>query len=168
MVISFAASAAEGPKEFKAGSFTFTRPGDWVWIQTSSSMRAAQLAVRDKESDQEVEVVFYYFGPGNGGGTQANVDRWLGQFQEPKDQLKSKVEDKRIEGRKVTYAQAEGTYLSGPPLGQKTPKAGFMLLGAIMEDPRGNVFVKMTGPAQLTKDSAAAFKNMVETALADK
>jgi hypothetical protein len=96
------------------------------------------------------------------------VDRWLGQFQEPKDQLKSKVEDQHIGGRKVTYAQAEGTYLSGPPLGQKTPKAGFMLLGAIMEDPRGNVFVKMTGPAKLTKDSAAAFRKMVEGALGKK
>ena len=26
--------------------------------------------------------VFFYFGPGNGGGAQANLQRWVGQFAE--------------------------------------------------------------------------------------
>ena len=163
--LAFLASAAEGPKTFEAGAFTFERPGDWAWVQTRSSMRAAQLAVRDGKSGDEAEVVFYYFGPGNGGGTQANVDRWLGQFQEPKAELKSEVETKKIGAREVTYVRARGTYMSGPPLGQKVAKPGFMLHGAILESPRGNVFVKMTGPAGLTGASADTFKKMVEDAL---
>jgi hypothetical protein len=40
-----------------------------------------------------------------------------------------------------------------------------MLLGAVLENERGNVFVRMTGPAALTKASITGFKQMVESAL---
>ena len=40
-----------------------------------------------------------------------------------------------------------------------------MLLGAVLESESGNVFVKMTGPAALTKASIGEFRQMVESAL---
>jgi len=39
-----------------------------------------------------------------------------------------------------------------------------MLLGAILESAKGNVFVRMTGPARLVKASQAEFKKMIESA----
>jgi hypothetical protein len=51
------------------------------------------------------------------------------------------------------------------PGGPKTPQPNSMLLGAVIEGGSGNVFVKMTGPAALTKASIAEFKQMVEGAL---
>jgi hypothetical protein len=157
--------AAQGPEKFTVSEFTFLRPPDWEWVKTASPMRKAQLAVSDAKSKEPAEVVFFYFGPANGGGTQANIDRWLGQFKEPKDKLNSKVEPVQVGKRKVTYVQAEGTYLSGSPFGPKTPRPGFMLVGAILESGRGNVFVKMTGPLTLTKSAEPDFKKMVESAL---
>ncbi len=157
--------AAEAPATFQVSEFTFKRPPAWEWIETTSSMRKAQLKVLSPDKKESAEVVFYYFGQGGGGGTQANVDRWLGQFQEPKDQIKAKVEEVTVNNRKVTYVQAEGTYLSGMPAGPKTPQPNTMLLGAVLESESGNVFVKMTGPAALTKGSIAEFKQMVEGAL---
>ena len=159
------APAAEAPKTFKAGEFTFTRPEGWEWVETTSSMRKAQLKVPGPDGKQSAEVVFFYFGPGNGGGTQANVERWLGQFQEPKEKINSKVEEATVNKRKVTYVQAEGTYLSGMPGGPRTPQLNSMLLGAILEHDQGNVFIKMTGPMELVKASKGAFKQMVEGAL---
>ena len=61
--------------------------------------------------------------------------------------------------------QAEGTYLSGPPLGQKVPKPGFALIGGILESGEGNVFVKMTGPGAAAKAAGEEFIAMVEGAL---
>jgi len=159
------AMAAEAPATFQVSEFTFKRPPAWEWIETNSTMRKAQLKVLSADKKENAEVVFYYFGQGGGGGTQANVDRWLGQFQEPKEQIKAKVEEVMVDKRKVTYVQAEGTYLSGMPGGPKTPQPNFMLLGAVLESESGNVFVKMTGPAALTKASIAEFKQMVEGAL---
>jgi hypothetical protein len=162
------ALAAEAPATFQVSEFTFKRPPAWEWIETTSAMRKAQLKVPSADKKESAEVVFYYFGQGGGGGTQANVDRWLGQFQEPKEQIKAKVEGVTVNNRKVTYVQAEGTYLSGMPGGTKTPQPNSMLLGAVLESGSGNVFVKMTGPSALTKASFNEFKQMVEDALRSK
>ena len=159
------AMAAEAPATFQVSEFTFKRPPAWEWIESTSAMRKAQLKVQSEDKKESAEVVFYYFGQGGGGGTQANVDRWLGQFEEPKEQIKAKVQEVTVNKRKVTYVQAEGTYLSGMPGGPKTPQPNSMLLGAVLESESGNVFVKMTGPAALTKASTTEFKQMVEGAL---
>jgi hypothetical protein len=131
------AVAAEAPATFKVGEFTFTRPADWQWQESTSMMRKAQLKVSSADKKQTGEVVFFHFGEGNGGGTQANIDRWLGQFEEPKDKLNSKVEEVTVNKRKVHYVQAQGTYQSGMPGGPKTPQPNTMLLGAILESPQG-------------------------------
>src|SRR5262245_52180634 len=98
--------AAEAPASFQVSEFTFKRPPAWEWIETSSAMRKAQLKVLSADKKESAEVVFYYFGQAGGGGTQANVDRWLSQFQEPKEQIKSKVEEVTVNKHKVTYVQA--------------------------------------------------------------
>ena len=153
-------------KTFKVGEFNFAVPEKWDWVETSSPMRKAQLKVVDKKD--EAEVIFFHFGPNNGGGTQANVDRWLGQFKEPKDKINSKVDNATVNNRKVTYVQAEGTYLAGLPGGPKTEQPNAMLLGAILESGEGNVFIRMTGPAALVKSSKQGFTQMVEGALKGK
>ena len=76
------ASAADAPATFKVSEFTFKRPGSWGWVESTSAMRKAQLKVTDPKTKENAEVVFFYFGADGGGGTQANVDRWLGQFQD--------------------------------------------------------------------------------------
>lgn len=168
LVLSFVLSVnvwgADAPKTFKVGEFTFTRPGSWEWVEVTSSMRKAQLKVSDADRKQSAEVIFFYFGESGGGGTQANVDRWLGQFQEPKDKINSKVEESTVGKRKVTYVQAEGTYMSGMPGGPKTAQPNSMLLGAILESDQGNVFVRLTGPLDLAKASKNEFRKMIESA----
>lgn len=159
------AMAADAPANFKVSEFTFQRPEAWGWVATRSSMRAAQLEVPKGSATEPGEVVFFHFGPGNAGGTQANVERWFGQFQEPKKDIHAKTEERKIGKRTVTYVRAEGTYLSGAPAGPKTPKAGFGLLGAIIEAEQGNVFVKMTGPKPVVQGAGQAFEKMIQEAL---
>src|SRR5688572_5791357 len=149
--------AAEAPKTFKVGEFSFTRPEKWEWVEVTSSMRKAQLKVPGKDG-KNAEVIFFYFGEGGGGGTKANIDRWLGQFEEPREKINSKIEESKAGGRTITYVQAEGTYKSGMPGGPTTPQPNTMLLGAILESTQGNVFVRMTGPTELVKSARDDFK----------
>lgn len=151
--------AADAPATFKVSEFTFQRPVAWGWVETTSSMRKAQLKVTDAKTKENAEVIFFYFGAGGGGGTKANVDRWLGQFQ---DASLPKSDEVTIGQTKVTYVQTEGTYLSGTPGGAKTPLTNYALLGAIVEGTEGSVFIKLTGPKALVKSAAADFKKMVE------
>ena len=159
------ARTADAPPTFKVSEFTFKRPASWEWVETASAMRKAQLKVNDAEKKNSAEVVFFHFGPSNGGGVQANVDRWFGQFQEPREKIGAKSEDEKIGKHKVTFVRAEGTYLSGMPGGARTPQPGSALRGAIIESPEGDVFVKMTGPAALVKSSEADFRKLIESAL---
>lgn len=164
LVSTFALSAADAPATFKAGDLTFTRPATWQWVPSTSPMRKAELKVAGKDASQAAEVVFFHFGAGQGGGVQANVDRWYGQFAEGKDKINARSEDKNAGGIKITYVFAEGTFLSGPPMGQKVPLKDHALVGAIVEDAGGSVFIKMTGPKELTKTAEADFRKMVESA----
>src|SRR6266498_5920245 len=157
--------AADAPATFKVSEFTFTRPANWEWVESASQMRKAELKVVDEKTKTKAEVVFYHFGQGGAGGTQANVDRWLGQFYEPRDKINAKTEEANVGKHKVTYVSAEGTYKSGLPGGAPTPAPNYALLGAIIEASEGNVFVKMTGPKELTKSASADLKKMVESAL---
>ena len=157
--------AADAPATFKVSEFTFTRPANWEWVESTSQMRKAELKVVDEKTKSKAEVVFYHFGQGGAGGTQANVDRWLGQFVEPRDKINAKTEESTVGKHKVTYVSAEGTYKSGMPGGAQTPMPNYALLGGIIEASEGSVFVKMTGPKELAKSATADFKKMVESAL---
>jgi hypothetical protein len=164
MACAFATTLFAADDTFKAGSFTFQKPAAFKSKATPpGGMRAAQLEFTNDKGT--AETIFFFFGQGQGGGTQANVNRWLAAFQEPKDKLNSKVEKKKVGSGEVTYVEAEGTYMSGMPGGPKTPQPGSKLLGAILESPDGNVFVRMTGPVATVKAADADFRKMIESAL---
>ena len=146
----------EPEEKVKVAGYEFASPEGWKSEELSSKMRAAQFSAGD------AEVVFFYFGPRGGGGVQLNVDRWIKQFQDAKDQ---KVETKEIGGVKITYVRVTGTFMSGPPFGAKVPKKGYALLGAIVEGKEGAIFVKMTGPEAGVQANTKKMKGMVEGAL---
>jgi hypothetical protein len=153
---------ADDPATFKVADITFTRPAKWESVAPGSTtgMRKAQFKVTDAAGKTNAEVVFFVF-PGGAGTVQANIDRWIGLFQEPKEKINSKVETITVGKTKVTYFHGEGTYLSGMPGGPKTPMADFALEGAIIEADAGNIFVRMTGPRDLVKVSVPDFKKMI-------
>jgi len=152
------------PSEFQVGGFRFERPEEWKWIVPSSAMRKAQLAV-PAAGESPAEITFFHFGPGQGGGVKANVDRWFAQFgNSHSSQSEEKIGEKRI-----VYALARGTFQSGMPGGPTTPLENYALEGAILEDAQnGDVFVKMTGPAAVVASATPAFRKMVRAAVASQ
>jgi hypothetical protein len=165
IVSTLHATAADAPATFKVSEFTFKQPVKWERVETTSSMRKAQFKVNDVDKKNAAEVVFFHFGPGDGGGVKANVDRWFGQFQGSRDKIGAHSEENMIGKHKVTFVRAEGTYMSGMPGGAMTPQPNSALRGAIIEANEGAVFVKMTGPAPLVKSAEDDFRKMVESAL---
>ncbi len=160
-VLSLSApSASAASDSFEVSEFTYHTPEGWTKEQPKSSMRKAQLSAPGKDGKGAAEVTFFYFGAGAGGSVQANISRWVGQFQEQKN---SKREEKTVNGVKITYVSTEGTFMSGPPFGgPKTPTPNSALLGAIVEGKQGNVFVKMTGPVATVKAADEGFRAMIE------
>ena len=160
-LLAFASAMAEDPSTFSVGAFTFTRPADWGWVAVNSPMRKAQLAVKTKDVETPADVVFYFFGE-NSGDVQSNVKRWFGQFKSAAGA--EKVETNEVGKTKVTIVSTEGTFSSGMPGGPTTPVENAALLGAILENAGGSVFVKMTGPAGVVKLKRDQFVEMVTNA----
>ena len=166
-VLALGSLRAADPTSFTVGSFTFTRPAPLAWVAVDpTGMRKAQLFAGDpKDPAKRAEIVFFHFGPGVGGGVDANIQRWLGQFTPTKRDLEPIVEKAEVKGVKLTRVRAEGVFASGMPGGPTTPQPDYALLGIILESPNGDVFIKMTGPADVVKTNAQAFEDLVKSAL---
>ena len=149
----------------KVSAQTFTVPATWKSEKTASRMRAAQFTIAGKEGQESAECVFFYFGPGEGGGAKANLQRWAGQFaNEPKPIIK--VEDGKVGQIPVVYLFGAGTYMTGPPFGgAKVPKKDYGMAAAVLGVKPGYIFVKMTGPKAVLEGARADFKKMIESGL---
>src|ERR1051326_7516973 len=67
------------------GDLHFKAPDTWTTEKPASNMRVAQYKLPKADGDPEdASLVLYYFGASQGGGTQANIDRWIGQMQDRK------------------------------------------------------------------------------------
>jgi hypothetical protein len=53
--------------------------------------------------------------------------------------------------------------MGGPMAPTKAVKAGYRLLGAIIENPGGNVFLKFTGPEKVIAANQHKFEQMLES-----
>lgn len=144
-----------------AGGVQWTPPTAWK-AQPQRPMRAATYEIPAAAGDSEpAECAVFYFGQGQGGGVQPNIDRWLSQFQE-KPAVPPQGKKQTIAGLSVTTIEHGGTYLAGGMMqADKTPKTGYQLVGSIVEAPEGNVFFKLTGPAKTVTSARAAFDKML-------
>ena len=158
-VCSFSTLNAAEPIEFTVGEFAFNRPTGWAWIAAASPMRKAQLLVKG-DDNATADVVFFHFGPGQGGTVEANVQRWVAQFEDGKSTSKKET----INGKEITFVEATGTFLSGMPGTPSVPLEGFAMRAAILESPEGDVYVKMTGPLALVDSAASDFMKMISEA----
>ena len=141
----------------------WTVPSNWK-VEAERPMRLATYTIPAAPGDSEAaECGVYYFGPGQGGSVQANMDRWIGQF-EPKEA--GKRDQRTVHGLKVTTVDVSGAYsgMAGPMAKtQAAPKPNYRLLGAIVEGPQGSVFFKFTGPARTVAQNQAAFEKLISS-----
>jgi hypothetical protein len=156
-VTLLAVSAASVFAETAAG-LSWTAPAGWK-AEGARPMRAATYSIPLAAGDQGIaECVVNFFGSGQGGGVEANIERWRGQVLGADGKPAAARIDKRTgRGVPITLIDSSGTYtgMGGPMMAGK-PVPGFRLIGAIVEGPGGSVFFKLTGPA---KTIAAQQKN---------
>jgi hypothetical protein len=133
------------------GILTFTAPDGWTARKASSSMRVAEFTLAKVEGDAEdADVVVYYFG-GQGGDVQANIDRWLGQMQQPDGRASKDVatrSTRTANGLEMTVLDLAGTYVAEvrPGAAERFNKPAYAMRAVVIQTPRGPHFVKVVGP----------------------
>lgn len=155
--------SSHGPGSSAAGGLTWTVARGWTLAPASPMRVATYLTPASAGETEGGEMAIFYFGEGQGGGVDANVERWFSQLAPEPGGKKNEKKEARVAGLKVTLVSAEGTYSSGMPGGPTTPKKGWALLGAIAEGPQGAVFFKLTGPKKTVSAASKDFDALVKS-----
>lgn len=134
------------------GELRYKVPEAWKVEKPTSDMRAAQYRLPKAAGDgEDALLVLYYFGQGQGGPAQANIDRWVGQMKQPDGRPSSeraKTESFTVNGLQVSTVDVLGNYSGGmsPDSAPADKTSIFRLRAAVIDTPKGSYFVKLTGP----------------------
>jgi len=151
------------------GELKYKVPEGWVSENPTSAMRIAQYKLPKVEGDPEdASLVLYYFGAQQGGAVQANIDRWIGQMQQPdgsSSKDKAKTENLTVNGLKVTTVDVTGTFTAEmmPGAGDHRNNTDYRLRAAVIETPKGNYFPKLVGPSKTIARWDQAFNEYVKS-----
>jgi hypothetical protein len=152
-------------------------PAGWVSKPPASSMRVADFTLPKAAGDAEDGQLGVFFFGGQGGGVQANLDRWISQMTQPDGKASKDVAKtttmKTKSGLAVTLVDLTGTYVAevSPGSTERFNKPGFRLRAAVIETADGPYFVKLTGPAKTIArwdESFAEFLSSLRQASADR
>jgi len=147
-----------------AGGMRWTAPDGWT-SEGPQPMRAATYSIAPASGDKaSAECGVYFFGAGQGGSVEANIERWKSQFQGPDGKTApAQVARRLVHGLPVTTIDTSGEYsgLGGPMAAAQRSAPGYRLLGAVIEGPGGNVFVKLTGPARTIGGNQQKFEQLL-------
>jgi len=144
----------------KVRDITLTVPKAWQKEKPSSRLRAGQFKLPAVQGDkQTAELAIFFFG-GAGGGADANIRRWVGQFQAGGRKMKVL----RGESSQGPYLLLDltGTYNQpvGPPIQRRTkPMKNARMLAVILNiKGKGNYFLKLTGPMKTVTAAATSLR----------
>lgn len=138
------------------------KPKRWV-EELASGMRLASYVIPAAPGVETATCKVFYFGAGQGGGTDANIERWVGEFQNPGRPVRH---ERKVRGMNVTQVEVSGTYTAHAGMGgggSETPTPGWTLLGAIVEGPNGALFFKLTGPTGTVASARKEFDGLLSS-----
>ena len=152
----------ESPPPARDPGIEWQTPKRWV-AELAQGMRLASYVVPAAGGVSEnAQCAVYHVGSGQGGGVDANLERWIGEFEDPGTPARRTRE---IHGLRLSQVEVTGAYAAhaGAPGEAAGVKSGWTLLGAIVEGPAGAVFFKLTGPGTTVTAAAKEFDGMLAT-----
>jgi hypothetical protein len=137
----------------EAASLTWKKPAAWDDAPNVSAMRLATYRV---PGGAEVSV------SRAGGNTEANIQRWVGQFDPVGHQARA---EKTSHGVHVVVVDLTGTYVGGGmAMGtQAEARPDWAMVAAIAQGPGLPYFFKMTGPSSAVRAARGAFDRLVDS-----
>ncbi|WP_254510472.1 hypothetical protein [Anatilimnocola floriformis] len=162
------ASAQEATKFAVAdGKLEFKAPAGWTKKTPKVRIIEVEYEVPAAKGD---ELAGRMTVMGAGGTVEANIDRWIGQFDQPgggdsKD--KAKIEKLKVGGQDVQWVDVAGTYKDNPaPFagGKPVLRENYRMLAAIVQTKdAGNYFLKFYGPKATVTENEKAFRDLVDS-----
>ena len=136
----------------EAPALVWKMPAGWQEAPSPNTMRLATYRV---PGGVEVSV------SRAGGDTEANIQRWIAQFDDVGREARV---EKTVHGLHVVTVDVTGTYVGGGMAmgGPAAPTPDWTLVGAIVESRSPPYFFKMTGPASAVRAARSVFDRFLD------
>jgi hypothetical protein len=148
------------PYEATVGGFRFLVPPTWTEQPPKSQFVLGEFSIPGAEGAARLTV------SSAGGGVEANLERWRGQFSRGPNDPEPKESEITFDGQKGTLLDLVGSYTD--MFGGGKPNRNWRMLGIAVPMGSTNVFVKLTGPQSTVTDQREAFLKFVESAKTEK
>ena len=144
-------------------------PPSSAGFKAPSPMRAVTYRAPAAPDSEKPECVVYFFGRGQGGTVEANIERWKSQFTQGGNPAVAKVQKKMIHGVPVTTIEIAGTYIAtgGMATTPQKPQNDFRMLAAIAEGPGGNILIRLIGSAKSVNANLAKYDQLLSSIQAE-
>ena len=153
-------SAKTEPYEATVGGFKFTVPAGWVEQPPKSVELLGEFSLSGEGGAARLTL------SSAGGGLDANIERWQGQFSRGPDDPEPRQSEITFNGQKGRLVELSGTYTGMFNAGN--PNKNWRMLGAAIPLGPTNFFIKLTGPQATVTAQRDAFVKFVELAKTDK
>ena len=118
-------------------------PEGWQSVTPNNPIRKAEYLLPGEEGEGDASLAVVHFDPGQGGGVEANIARWYGQFSQPEGPRRwTRV----VYGMPVTLVDVSGIYRAAGVEQEPGFGEGYRMLGAVVESQVGSHFIKLVGP----------------------
>ena len=148
------------PYEASVGGFKFMVPADWKEQPPKSQFVLGEFLLTGEGGPARLTL------SSAGGGLEANVERWQGQFSRGPNDPEPHQSEITFDGQKGTLVELSGTYAD--MLSGGNPSKNWRMLGVAVPLGPTNFFVKLTGPQITVTAQRDAFVKFVESAKVDK
>lgn len=161
-------SGAAGTRSERVPGLTYEIPSAWERQEPETGMRLAQYRVPGPGGD--ASLILFRF-PG-GGSADANVARWIGQFQQPDGSSsteRASVQNSSRGDLSLTRLDVRGLY-EGQQMPGAPPQPAIedaRLLALVVEGPGDPYFFKLLGPSATVDTWADAWRAFNESIRAD-
>lgn len=152
------------PLNLAGGKLQLKAPATWTRKQPQTAIVEHEFAIgasKGDSADGRLTVMTA------GGGVDANIDRWFGQFTQPdggSTRDRAKIKKLKIAGEDVHLVDLSGTFKDQRgPVAPAVERPKYRMLGAIIATKSlGNYFIKFYGPERTVADNEKAFVTMIE------
>lgn len=153
-----AARRPAGPYDKQFDGIRFTVPAGWKEVELTARQQGfidARFLVPADGTELQLTC------SSTGGGIEANVDRWIGQFRLPPGD-KPDVDTILIDGTKATWVDLRGTYEPGM-IGSAGPQQNQRMLGVAVPNTPRDFYLKLLGPREAVAEVYDEFREFARS-----
>ncbi len=144
--------ALPGCYRVSMSGLSFTPQEGWMRQQSEGPARMAQYELSGEKGTEPATLTIFHFGPQGAGTVEANIDRWISQFEQPDGRESKQVahlSSDNVNGMERHCVDVTGTFVApeAPGSPKKRNDPGFRLIGCVVATGAGPYYIRFLGPA---------------------